>query len=442
MNRNLLKQLLEWKETTDRLPLLLRGARQVGKTFLVSYLGDHYFESFIAINFEESPEFINCFSSLKPLDIISAIEVLAQQTIRPGRTLLFLDEIQLCPRAIMALRYFKEQLPVLHVIGAGSLLEFALRKQDLHMPVGRVQYLYLKPLSFDEYLQNADQQTLRSFLSSIQEVRPIPPAIHEHALKLTRNYMIIGGMPAVNIQYSKEAWLGCQRHQTLLLKTYRDDFLKYSTTAQHKYLQYVYEKAPELMGEQIKYSAIHAETQSRFLKQAITDLGAAGVMCPIYATLAKTLPLSAHKIDKKFKLLFLDIGLAMRSMKIDISVLLAEELMLSTRGALAEQFVGQELIAYSDPYEEPELYFWTREQKNSSAEIDYLITVDQHIIPVEVKSGKTGRLKSLHLCLQENNLPLGVRISESPLAFENNILSVPFYLIQYLPQLVRSVLQQ
>lgn len=440
MERALLQQLNSWQKKAVHLPLLLRGARQVGKTFLVEQWGKACFHNCISINFEESSEYITCFETLKPVEILNKIAIMSGQTIVPGQTLLFLDEIQACPNAIMALRYFKEQCPALHVIGAGSLLEFALREEGMKMPVGRVQYLYLKPLSFQEYLRESGNKRLLEYLHSVTLDSDIPDAIHHKALALVREYMAVGGMPMVTASFLKNrAARECQEYQTLLLKTYSDDFSKYAATARHKYLQRVYDSTPGLMGQQIKYVNISPDMDSRYLKAAIADLSKAGVIHPIYSTSASGLPLNTYVQEKKFKLLFLDIGLLKRATKLDMDVLMAKDLLLLNRGAMAEQFVGQELLAYQDPYEEPQLYYWSRDKKNSQAEVDYLINVGSSIVPIEVKAGKTGRLKSLQLLLEETHLPVGLRISEKKLRKENNILSIPLYMIFELPRLMASL---
>ena len=440
MERDLLCHLEAWKKKSTRLPLLLRGARQVGKTFLVEEWGKRCFHNCISINFEASPEYINCFGNLKPAEIVNKITIMSGQAMVPGETLLFLDEIQACPNAIMALRYFKEQCPTLHIIGAGSLLEFALRAEGMRMPVGRIQYLYLKPVSFQEYLRGSGNTPLLEYLHHVTLDSPIPDAIHHKALALVREYMAVGGMPMVTASFlNNHAMRECQEYQTSLLKTYSDDFSKYASTARHKYLKKVYDSTPGLMGQQIKYVNISQNMDSRYLKEAIADLSKAGVIHAVHATSASGLPFNTYVQEKKFKLLFLDIGLLKRATRLDMDILIEKELLLLNRGALAEQFVGQELLAYQDPYEEPQLYFWARDKKNSQAEVDYLINVGSTIVPIEVKAGKTGRLKSLQLLLEENRLPVGLRISEKKLEREGNIISIPLYMIHEVSRLIGSL---
>lgn len=438
MKRVLLSTLLDWKDRSEHLPLLIRGARQVGKTYLVEHFGRLFFENMVSINFELSPEYIACFATLKPVEVLNKIQILANQTIIPGKTLLFLDEIQECPNAIMALRYFKEQLPQLHVIGSGSLLEFAISQEGFSMPVGRVQYLYLRPLSFVEYLQAIEQTKILEFIQNVTITDQIPEVIHLTALKFVREYMILGGMPAViNTYINTNELMQCQELQTLLLRTYQNDFAKYASSARHKYLEQVYERTPNLVGQQIKYVNF-SDSDPRYLRDAITALKKAGVIYPVYATSASGIPLSTYVNEKKFKLLFVDIGLMKRASKLDIDLLFQESLILLNRGAIAEQFVGQELLAYQSAFEEAEIHYWERSAKSSVAEVDYLIQMNKSILPIEVKAGKTGSLKSLHQLMKDKELPLGIRISEQPLEIKKQILSIPLYLVSQLTRLSQT----
>jgi predicted AAA+ superfamily ATPase len=183
------------------MPLLLRGARQVGKSYIIEKFGKEEFESYVMLNFEQHPEYQQCFESLDPIKIINAIELITDRTIQAGKTLLFLDEIQECPKAIMALRYFKEQMPELHVIGAGSLLEFALNDEEFRMPVGRVEFMYLRPLSFGEYLLAKGHTKMKDYLKALHIGDVIEEAVHNRLLSLVREYLSLGGMPAVIAEY-------------------------------------------------------------------------------------------------------------------------------------------------------------------------------------------------------------------------------------------------
>jgi predicted AAA+ superfamily ATPase len=441
MKRTLEAELVRWKNNTLRLPLILRGARQVGKSYLIESFGKAHFQSLHVLNFEFEPQLKTCFESNDPSRIIASLEVVLNTSIIPGQSLLFLDEIQECPKALIALRYFKEKLPELHIIGAGSLLEFTLREEAFSFPVGRVQFLYLKPFSFYEFIIGIKEDKLAQSLVESSILPPPPQAIHDYAMSLFRKYLFIGGMPAAIQTFTeRQSFLDTKRVHQVLLQSYQADFGKYATKAQHKYLQRFFEKAPAIVGQHFKYVEVDSEARARDLKVALQQLTWSGLIHPIYETHASGIPLQSQIDEKKFKLLFLDIGLLQTAGKIDPQTIFEEEIIQIRSGALAEQLVGQELLAYSDSYEPPQLYFWKRENKNSKAEVDYVVQIGTHIIPLEVKSGKTGHLKSLHRFMEDKKSPLGVKVSGAELSLEKNILSVPFYLIHQLPRLIQEAI--
>lgn len=440
MRRAIEPILKKWKDQSDRLPIILRGARQVGKSFIIEKFGKENFESLITCNFEFRPELINCFDNFDPVSICTQLEVAFKTRIIPGKTLLFLDEIQNCPKAITALRYFKEKLPALHVIAAGSLLEFVLHEEQFSFPVGRVQFLYLKPLSFYEYLLSQNHDRLVELLNNVTLQQTFEPFIHEQLLLLLREYFLIGGMPSVvRCFLEKRSFLECQIVLISLLETYRSDFAKYATKAQYKYLQTFFEKAPGLVSNHFKYTHISPEYRSKDLKIALEQLIWAGLLYKVLPTNASGIPMQIQAKENKFKLLFLDCGLVNCANKLDIQTAWDMALMQINAGAQAEQFVGQELLAYADPHMSAQLYYWYREKKSSMAEVDYVIQAGSQILPIEVKSGTTGSLKSLAQFLLEKQTPFGIRISQQPLSFHEGILSVPLYLISQLPRLIANV---
>lgn len=440
MKRKIEADLLIWKNRSTHPPLLLRGARQVGKTFVIEQFGRQYFENLASVNFEQRPALKKCFENLEPQKIIANLEIALNQNIRPDKTLVFLDEIQDCPEAILSLRYFKEQMPGLHIIGAGSLLEFVLNSDAFRMPVGRVQFLHLRPLSFIEFLEALGLEKLCAYLHEIAIDVPMMPGIHEQLIQLFREYLALGGMPAVLSTYLETKSLQyCQQIQTGLLSTYRNDFGKYAKHTQHKYLQLLFEKAPGLIAQWFKYSKVDPNVQPKALKAALEKLEDAGLLHLVHTTSASGLPLITTMNEKKFKLLFLDVGLVQRACQLDLSLVLERDVMLLNRNTLAEQFVGQELLAYINTHELGRLFFWTREKTGSSAEVDYVISHGADIIPIEVKSGSQGKLKSLQLFMAEKSSPLGIRISQAPLSYYNNILSIPFYLLSKVPRLIQKV---
>ena len=440
MKRDITKELILWKDHKERYPLIIRGARQVGKSYIIESFAKDNFKDTVVVNFEFQPQLKECFKNPDPLEIINKLQLFLGIEIDKNSTLLFLDEIQECPEAIMSLRYFKEKMQSLPVIGAGSLLEFALKSADFKMPVGRIHFLYLKPLSFVEFLDATKNEQLREYLSNITLKDKIEDIIHQKLLELLRLYLILGGMPAVikDYVYNKDL-MSCQNLQKGLLQTYRMDFGKYARTAQHKYLQKVFDSTPRLAGQRIKYSSIDLDTKSRDIKTALDLLALAGVVKPVHMSYASGLPLGAEVNEKKFKLNFIDVGLMQNACGLQSDISMAKDFMQVNSGAVAEQFVGQELRAYSDSRQESRLFFWARDKKSSSAEVDYLISVDSDIFPVEVKAGKTGTLKSLRLFLQEKKARLGIRISQGKLSYVDNILSVPLYMIEQIPRIVKGV---
>lgn len=439
MRRQITGYLKEWKNSPARMPLLVRGARQIGKTFVIESFAKAEFEDYLTINFEIHPEYKSCFSSLDPKIILERIELIAKQNITPKKTLLFLDEIQECPTAIQALRYFKEQYPLLHVIGAGSLLEFTLNEAEFRMPVGRVEFLYMYPLNFNEFLNALGHEKLIQHLSQANITSGIDPVAHEQLLKHLKLFFVLGGMPAVIQAYiNGESLRRCQSVQAFLLNTFRNDFGKYASLANQQHCRRIFEKAPALIAQHFKYKDIDPDVQSRSLKTALHLLMQAGLLFPIYETKANALPLNATINEKKFKLLFLDIGLVNFNTQLNADILIQDDLLLLNDGALAEQFVGQELIATQPNFHESALYFWQHNQRNDSAEVDYIIQHHNQIIPIEVKAGKTGRLRSLRAFLNKHHGSIGVKISQEPLRFDGNVLSLPLYMISELTRILNT----
>ena len=441
MQRDIEKDLLGWKDSNDRSPLLLRGARQVGKSYLVEAFGKKSFENIVVINFEFKPELKQCFTTLDPVEIINKLHLLTGENIDVEKTLLFLDEIQECPNAIMALRYFKEKYNRLAVIGAGSLMEFALNSPGFKMPVGRVQFLYLEPLSFGEFLTASGNGALRDHMRTARLADGWDDAVHQKLLELLRVYLIVGGMPAVVKEYlDSHNVQACQRIQNSLLQAYRSDFGKYAKTSEFKYLDMVFDKAPQLAGDRIKYTNIDPDTRSREIKQAVRLLTLAGIISPVHATSASGLPLGAQVNDAKFKLNFLDVGLMQNACGAQAELAVATDLLQINNGAVAEQLVGQELRAYGDRHSRPGLFFWARDKKNSSAEVDYVVAQGaSRIVPIEVKAGKTGSLRSLRLFLDEKSVALGVRFSQDKPSFHDKVLTLPLYMVEQMERLVEDV---
>ncbi len=431
MNRTIYKYLTAWKNDINHRPLLLRGARQTGKTFIVNYFGKNEFSNIITINFERNPEFKEIFDTLNPHDIIEKIVLLTAEKLNTGKTLLFLDEIQECPQAIISLRYFYEEMQQLHVIAAGSLLEFALNSENFRMPVGRVQYLYLKPMSFGEFLDALGENVLHKHILDFENLSKIPDAIHQKLNELLRKYFLIGGMPAVVKEYVENRdILKCQKIQHSLIQTFIDDFGKYAREIKHKYLQKIFYGVPAMIGKKFVYAKIDKNIKSRDLKEAVELLQNAGIVQKVKKTSGAGIPLESSADNDFFKLIFLDIGLMHSLSGIYSETTKQKDFTAIYNGAVAEQFVGQELIANSEPEVKTGLYYWIREEKSSNAELDYVIEENSDIVPIEVKSGKKGTLKSLTMFTEKYNSKKALKISQSKFSIQAPILEIPFYAIE------------
>jgi len=440
MKRAIDQILSQWQHSHVRQPLLIRGARQVGKTHSVADFGKRAFENIVSVNFEEQPEMSRCFSDLNPKNIIDRLSILKRMTISSGRTLLFLDEIQECPMAITSLRYFLEKMPELHVIGAGSLIEFALHAEEFRMPVGRVQSVYMYPMSFAEFLIAVGEKRLLNYIQAVDLQTGMEQVFAARLEKLFRHYLLIGGMPRVVKAFTDKVLLEeLQRLQAGLIRTYIDDFAKYASTAKHKYLKEVYSSAPRMAGRRYKYSHVNPAIESKFLKEAVGLLCDARCLSKICHASGAGVPLLATANERKFKIAFLDVGLMQNALGVQDLIILDDSVMQINAGSIAEQFVAQELIASADPYADKKLHFWAREARGSNAEVDYLIEIEGLPIPVEVKAGARGSLKSMRLFLKEYpKTLLGIRYSMHELSYFDQILSIPLYMVNQTQRLVRN----
>jgi len=438
MERDIYSWLREWKTKRNRKPLIIRGARQVGKTFIINLFGKKEFNHMVEINFDFQPEYKSCFTSLNPEEIIKHIELTLNTEIIPGKTLLFIDEIQEYPKALKALRYFYEKMPELHVIAAGSLFECIVDAEQITIPVGRVQYVYLFPMSFGEFLNACNEHKLREYLKNLSIDSIIPESINLKCISLLKTYLYLGGMPETIYHWLNTKKLtGIDESHQLLLQNYKYDFAKYGKRANIALLEKVFMKAPKMVNLKFKYSQIDNQVNSRDVRNALNLIVKAQVIHKIISSSGSGLPLSAHTNEKVFKVLFLDVGLLQNSMGISSETYLSNNLFAVYKGLIAEQFVGQQLLTLKKHFEEPGLYYWNREAKGSSAEVDYLWQHGENVIPIEVKSGKKGTLKSLKLFLKEKKSRFGIRFSLHPLSYDNQILSIPLYAIEAMPGLLK-----
>ncbi len=424
MKRNAEKELLQWKTSVRRKPLVLRGARQVGKTWLVEKFLAKEFESFVKVDLEKRRDLHRLFDdNLDPKRILNLLEVNFGR-ILPGKTLLFLDEIQACPRAIMALRYFYEEIPELHIIAAGSLLEFAFG--EISVPVGRLQYLHLYPMTFSEVLNATEKEMMAELIQS--DPSSIPPIAHEQILKELRTYFFTGGMPECVKVWRDTSSLKAVFHvQSEIIETYRDDFSKYTPRTDPACLDAVLLSVAKRVGEQLKYTRLNEAHTGPTNRKAFDLLTQAKVLHKIPACNPSGLPLGATANPGRFKAALLDIGIMQRLCRIPVDEEIHQNNLLSIyNGKLAEQFVAQEMLATgNDP-----LFYWARGKRGSNAEIDYLTVRTGAIYPIEVKAGSAGSLRSLHLMLKTyTNCPEGLVLSSRPFSRlpEQKLVFLPLY---------------
>lgn len=433
MKRTIFRELLLWKDDAKHKPLLIRGARQVGKTYIVRELGKS-FPDFAEINFELKPEAGKVFEKdLDPHRIIRDLALFTKKKIVPGHTLLFLDEIQHAPNAVNALRYFYEMLPELHVMAAGSLLDFHL--ELVGMPVGRVESVYMYPFSFLEFLEAKNEEILLEALVEHNSSEAISDAAHDRLMTALGEYMTVGGMPEAVDCFVQTADLNrCFKIHQTIVDAYRQDFNKYARKYQLKYVELLFDSIPGLLGKKFKYSAIPGEYRKRELMPALDLLIKAGLVNRVTHSSGQGIPLATGSKEETFKMIFLDVALSQNVMGVDSgSWILEAHVNFVNKGALTEAFVGQELLAYSPAWQKSRLFYWQREARASNAEVDYLTQDGGNILPLEVKSGPTGALKSLHVYLDSHaNSPYGIRFSTSNFLSSGDIRNYPLYAISKL----------
>ncbi len=443
--RQIISNLKEWKNRTDRKPLILRGARQVGKTTAVNMFSKE-FDTFIELN-------LDLFSDLQIFkeeygidDIIQAIQVFKNISFQKGSVLVFIDEIQNSPQAVKMLRYFYEKRPDIFVIAAGSLLEIAIEKQDISFPVGRVEFLYLYPFNFGEFLRASQENILTEIIDSGK----IPDYAHDKLMMLFHKYTLIGGMPEVLKKYLEKQDINTLKtiYQSLLV-SYVNDSEKYARNHTIKrVIGHCLNSIPNETGKRIKFQNFgNSDYKSREVSESMRLIEKAMLISLVYPVTNTSLPLITD-FKKSPKLQFIDTGLINYFTCIQPEFFKFDDLNAIYKGFIAEHIVRQEIIASDFTHHNP-VPIWTRESKSSNAEVDILITVKGTVIPVEVKSGTAGSLKSLHLFMDESKNDLAVRLCANKLNLETvttpsgktfRLLNLPYYLAGYLEKFVGKFL--
>lgn len=427
MKREIINNLIKWKEAENRKPLIIHGARQVGKTYIVKQFGKENYDNLIYVNFETNQEFSNQISdSIDAKYIINKLELFYGEKIIQGKTLIFFDEIQANERALTSLKYFYEDAPEYHIIAAGSLLGIAINRKNYSFPVGKVQMINMYPLSFKEFLIAVGRENLiEEIQKHFDNNERMDRDIHELCLKLYRTYLVVGGMPEVVQTYlTEEKIIAAIDVQAEILESYERDMTKYADNSLSNKIISAFDSIPVQLAkdnQKFQYKVISKGGSSSIFGEAITWLKNSGIVNQVNKATAE-LPLEVHKDLTSFKLYMSDVGLFVNKAKYPLyQIDLSEQPTMISMGPLTEHYVANELRV--NGYE---LYYW---ESNGKAELDFMIQKNTDIVPIEVKTSIHTKSRSLDLYMKTYNPNYAIRISEKNFGFENNIKSVPLYAV-------------
>lgn len=443
IERNAYSKLIEWKASKDRKPLLIRGARQVGKTTLVREFAKEY-HHFIELNLERDAD-RDLFQMDNVEKILNAAYLLKGVAPSEKSTLLFIDEIQESPKAIQLLRYFSEERPDIHVIAAGSLLEFAL-KEVASFPVGRIDYLYLHPLNFEEYLRGLKNEGALEALNTI----PLPDYAHTILLDLFHDYAIIGGMPEIASQYIQEKNMAAlAKTYNRLWQSYKDDAEKYARNDTNRnVIRHVIDTAPYETDRIVYEKFGNSNYKSREVGDALRALNLAKIIRLIYPSTNLKPPINVD-LKKRPRLQFLDTGLLNQILLHQGEMIGIDDLNDFYKGRIIQQLIFQEIISIHEDIEYIP-HFWVRQKKDSNSEVDLVFRNGKYIIPIEIKSGKQGKLRSLHQFVERTNHPFAVRMFANKFKVEKVktpggkpyiLMNLPYYLTTKLPKYLNYLVE-
>lgn len=454
MYRKQLLFLKDWYEKKDRKPLIVRGARQVGKSTLIKLFAEQLGSELAEVNLERHVNLNKVFTSKNPKAILSELEDLLEVSIT-GKSILFLDEIQSTPEAIPALRYFYEETG-LPIVGAGSLLEFVLSHHKFSMPVGRINYLHMGPLLFSEFLNAMGEERLLVKLGGYKLGASLTTALHEKYSETLRQFLFVGGMPeAVKHFAMSQNFKDASEVHRSILDTYQEDFPKYIGSRDAARVLNVFNYAARSVGQKVKYANFARDEQSVTIKKDIELLSLARVISKVTHSSCNGLPLQAENDPRVYKLLFLDVGLVNSLLGLNwTNIRSFSGTQLVNEGPIAEQFVGQHLLDYLSDKANRGLNYWLREGKGKNAEVDYVISLGGKIVPIEVKSGSSGALRSLHQFMGEKSLPVAIRLDTNKPSVQKietfyrvgtdkrpvsyTLITLPLYLVEKIPEVVED----
>ncbi|MGD2089334.1 MAG: ATP-binding protein [Candidatus Aminicenantes bacterium] len=435
MKRDIYQKLLEWKASDRRKPLLLRGARQTGKTYILKEFGKKEYENVFYFNFEEESHLKDFFHrDLKPRRIIEVFSTYSKKEIQPGRDLIIFDEIQASNNALNSLKYFREQANEYHIAAAGSLLGVKLSTPK-SFPVGQVNFLELYPLTFFEFLEAAGENRYRKLLEELKELEPVPKPFHEDLLELLKKYYFVGGMPEAVKYYIKTGSLnevGAIHKE--IIDAYVLDFAKHAPPADVPKISLIWDSIPRQLARENKkfiFSAVKKSARARDYENALMWLTDSGLILRAFSVSTAKFPLKGYMNQNNFKVYLLDVGLLGALAGVPPKILTrGDRLFNEYQGAFVENFVAQQLTASLMM----DLFYWRSEGK--MAELDFLYMVDNNIYPLEVKAGINPKSKSLKSYNEQFNPPLLLRSTLLNLKYDGKICNIPLYGISCLPQII------
>jgi len=428
MQRKISKKLIAWKDNPKRMPLIVNGARQVGKTYILKEFGALWFKNVVHINLETNLLVNSWFDNdISPLRIVQFLETVSNTRIIAGETLIILDEIQACSRALTSLKTFCEEAPQYHVVAAGSLLGVAVNRNTYSFPVGKVDEINMFPMDFEEFLQALDKVLLVNEITShFTNLKAMPEALHMQALELYRQYLIVGGMPAVVAEFIETGSLITSTEiQGRILNEYIADMAKYAAPATSVKIRACYNSIPTQLAKENKkfqYKVVQKGGTASLFRESIEWLNSAGIVLKCQKTDHGYMPIAAYQDLSDFKLYMSDTGmLTMKSGMAQQTILSQVEEDNGFMGAMSENYVAQALYSNGFP-----LHYWKNE---NTAEIDFVLQINGKVIPLEVKKGFRTKSVSMAMFMKKYESPYAIRISRKNFGFENQIKSIPLYAV-------------
>lgn len=436
MERSILRKLEDWKNKNNFKPLILQGARQVGKTWVMKEFGRRCFDNFLYVSFNDSIEAKILFEqTYNTENLLLGLETLCKEKITKGKTLIILDEIQECERALSSLKFFNENIKGLHVMAAGSLLGVAVRKRNMSFPVGQVEFLNLKPMSFIEFLWANGENQLADVLKNRNY--GLVNAFAEKLTSLFKQYLFVGGMPEAVAEFvSKHDFDNIQKIQTQILTGYRNDFSKYIESFNITKVGQIFDSIPYQLSKENKkfsYKLVKSTARAREYESALEWLCLCGLVKKVCRVSVPKLPLKAYEDNSVFKLFFIDCGLLCRMSGLDsLSLMQGNRIFEEFKGALAEQFIFQTLSLH----DEISLFYWTND--NSTMEIDFLMQKKNLIIPIEVKSSTNVKSRSFFNFCEKYSCDVKVRTSLMPSEIRDGLYNIPLYMMEYIDEILNA----